>query len=69
MVTSNAYDTVFYATYVGGLPGGTSGAGASVDLYLYDQATGDLMVGGTGEPVCNPCSFALGTGAAGAPVV
>jgi hypothetical protein len=64
--TSNAIDTVLYATYTGALTGMPEGTGASLDLYLYDQATGKAMVGGKGADVCNPCSFDLGTGAAGA---
>ena len=63
--TSNAIDTVLYATYAGGLPGMPPGSGASLDVYLYDQATGQPMTGGNGTAVCNPCSFNLGAGGGG----
>jgi hypothetical protein len=65
--TSNAYDTVLSATYAGGLTGVPAGAGASLSIFLYDQASGQPMIGGGGE-VCNPCTFAMGLGgAAGQP--
>ena len=63
--TSNSLDTTLYATYTGGLPGISAGSGASVDLYLYDQATGQPMIGGGGTAVCNPCTFDLGAGSSG----
>jgi hypothetical protein len=60
-----SFDTTIFATYTGGLPGAAPGSGASIDLYLYDQATGQPMIGGGGSEVCNPCTFGLGTGPAG----
>ncbi len=65
-----ALDTIFVMSYVGGLPGAVSGGsvvGATVDLYLYDQVTGQPMVSQTGLAICNPCTFALGTGGEGDP--
>lgn len=59
-----AFDTTLYATYVGGLPGTSGGAGAEVQVYLYDQA-GTPMAVGDGPAICNPCTFALGDGADG----
>ncbi|HWH69484.1 MAG TPA: hypothetical protein VNT26_08875, partial [Candidatus Sulfotelmatobacter sp.] len=64
-LVSNVFDTTLYATYSGGLPGGSAGMGASLELYLYDQATGEPMLGSAGTAVCNPCTFNLGTGGAG----
>jgi hypothetical protein len=54
--------------YTGGLPGvpvpGGVLAEASVDLYLYDDATGQPMtvVGGS-SAVCAPCSFTVSSSA------
>jgi hypothetical protein len=62
-----SYDTVLYATYAGGLPGTPVGAGASLDLYLFDQASGQPMIAEAGTAVCNPCSFPLGRGGSDAP--
>ena len=63
-----ALDTTFVMSYMGGLPGAVSGGGtlgATVALYLYDQVTGQPMLSGTGVAICNPCTFALGTGGQG----
>jgi hypothetical protein len=62
----NAVDSILYATYTGGLTGvPTNDAGATLEFYLYDQQTGQPMIGGGGTAVCNPCTFNLG-GAGGA---
>ena len=59
----NAVDSILYATYTGGLTGvPTSNAGATLEFYLYDQQTGQPMLGGGGTAVCNPCTFNLGAG-------
>ena len=63
--TQFTFDTTLFATYTAGLAGVPPGSGATVDLYLYDQTTGQPMIGGGGTTVCNPCSFALGAGADG----
>jgi len=63
--TQFTFDTTVFATYTAGLSGVPPGAGATVDLYLYDQASGQPMIGGGGTTVCNPCSFPLGAGAGG----
>lgn len=57
--TPYTFDTSMFMTYAGGLAGSPPGAGASVDLYLLDDA-GGFLVGGGGGPVCAPCSFQLG---------
>jgi len=59
-----AFDSEFFLTYSGGVAGIPDGGGADVDIYLFDEATGSPMVGGGGSDVCNPCTFAMGTGAA-----
>jgi hypothetical protein len=62
----NAIDSVLYATYTGGLTGvPTNNAGATLELYLYDQQTGQPMISGGGTDVCNPCTFNLGAGGGG----
>src|SRR4030095_1439585 len=33
---------------------------ATVEFYLYDEQTGQLMVGAGGTPVCGPCTYQLG---------
>lgn len=53
------YDQSLYATYTAGLAGTAPGAGASIDLYLYDLS-GDLPLQNQGQDVCNPCTFDLG---------
>jgi hypothetical protein len=63
--TQFTFDTTLFATYTGGLTGVPPGSGATVDLYLYDQATGQPMIGGGGTTVCDPCSFPLGSGSDG----
>lgn len=59
--TQYTFDTTIFATYTPGLAGIPAGAGATVDLYLYDQATGSPMKGAGGADVCNPCTFPLGS--------
>lgn len=59
----NAVDSIIYATYTGGLTGvPTNDTGATLEFYLYDQQTGQPMLGGGGTAVCNPCTFNLGIG-------
>jgi hypothetical protein len=58
------FDTSLVALYSSGIGGLPQGAGASLDVYLYDDL-GALMTGLSGTPVCNPCTFDLGTGGAG----
>jgi hypothetical protein len=57
--TAFTFDSVLFATYAPGLGGLPPGAGATLDLYLYDN-TGAFMKSGTLQNVCAPCSFALG---------
>jgi hypothetical protein len=61
--TQNTFDTQFFMTYSGGLAGSPAGAGATVDLYVFDQVTGQPLKATGGANVCNPCSYALGTDA------
>lgn len=58
--TPGTLDTELFMTYTAGLPGTPSGAGASVDLYLFTD-TGTPMTN-NGTTVCGPCSFTLGSG-------
>jgi len=58
------FDTSLFALYTAGIGGLPQGAGASLDVYLYDDS-GALMTGLSGTPICNPCTFDLGTGGAG----
>lgn len=60
----NTIDTQFFITYVSGQGGLPAGSGADVDLYLFDEATSDLLLSGTGTAVCDPCTFSMGTGPA-----
>jgi hypothetical protein len=49
--TPFTFDTQFSAQYSGS-------SGATVDLYLYDRSTGQIMTGTNGD-VCNPYTFDL----------
>jgi hypothetical protein len=60
--TPYSYDTTIYITYTGGLAGSPPGSGATVDVYLYDEATGQLLSDATGTPVCNPCTESVDAG-------
>jgi hypothetical protein len=63
MTDPNAVDSILYATYSGGLTGvPTNNAGATLEFYLYDQQTGQPMLGAGGTAVCNPCTYNLGAG-------
>jgi hypothetical protein len=55
------FDQTIFATYTAGLAGTPAGAGATLDVYLYDN-TGDVPLQNQGLDVCNPCTFALGGG-------
>jgi len=56
---------ILSATYLGGVAGLPAGAGATVELYLYND--NGSPIGGLASPVCAPCSYALGNGGTGAP--
>ncbi len=53
------FDSTIYMTYTAGLAGTPSGSGATVDVYLYDEDTGQLLGDPASGPVCNPCSVSL----------
>jgi hypothetical protein len=55
--TQYTFDTTLFVTYNASLAGG-DGQSAKVDLYLFDEQTGRLLRGSTGE-VCGPCTFNL----------
>lgn len=57
--TPYTFDTTLYMTYTAGLAGTPTGGGATVDVYLYDEATGQMLGDATGTPVCNPCAVSL----------
>jgi len=54
----NTFDTTLYAAYTSGLGGTPAGAGAMVDVFLY-ESTDEPMTSRIGAEVCNPCSFTL----------
>ncbi len=59
--TPVAFDTQFTVTYIAGLPGSSGAASsAQVDIYLFDDSTGDPMKSASTTDVCNPCSFVFG---------
>ena len=61
--TSNTFDTTIFVTYYGGLIDNQTPSGASVDLYLFDQTTGEPLLSATNDyEICNPCTFDLGPG-------
>jgi hypothetical protein len=57
--TPNTFDQTIFATYTAGLAGTPAGAGATVNLYLFDN-TGNTPLQHNGLNVCNPCSFPIG---------
>jgi hypothetical protein len=57
--TTYTFDTSMFMNYVGGQAGIPSGSGATVDVYLFDEASGELVTDAVGTPVCNPCSTTL----------
>lgn len=57
--TQFTFDTTMFMNYSGARGGCPDGGGATVDLYLFDQATSQPMTGGGGVPVCNPCTYLL----------
>jgi hypothetical protein len=61
--TQNTFDTQIFMTYSGGLAGSPAGAGAQVELYFFDQTTGQPVKSASNQNVCNPCTYALGTDA------
>lgn len=63
--TQFTFDTSFFSTYTGGVQACPPGQPcAFVELYLFDETTGALLEGVSG-PVCNPCTYPLGSGDAG----
>lgn len=59
--TPFTFDTNISMTYMGGLPGFPTGTGATVDLTIFDEATGLPMKTATNQDVCNPCTTVLDT--------
>lgn len=57
--TPYSFDTTMFYTYSAGLAGEPGGPGATVETYLYDDNTGELLADATGSPVCNPCVMQL----------
>lgn len=57
--TQYTFDTTIFMTYTPGLANVPAGPGATVDLYLYDQADAKSFMMNNGQPVCNPCTFLL----------
>ncbi len=55
--TQNTFDTSFFITYTGGLPDGTGNGNAPINIYIFDDLTGQPLKSATNIDVCNPCSF------------
>ncbi len=56
---AGAVDTVIHATYDSGQGEQPGGAGAEMDLYLFDRDSGSALEASGGGAVCNPCTFNL----------
>lgn len=61
--TQDTFDTNLFMTYSSGL-GGIEPGNATVDLYIFDSATGQPLIGHANE-VCNPATSTLGGEALG----
>ena len=64
--TKFTFDTVINMVYVGGQNGAAPGSGGvHVELFLFNNNTGDLLLSGgtTGVAVCDPCPADLDAGA------
>lgn len=59
--TQFTFDTTFFVTYLGGIGNTDLTPGASIDLFIYDDLTGQPLKSLTSIDVCNPCSFAVST--------
>ena len=57
--TPYTFDNSMFMTYTAGLAGQPSGSGATVDVYLFDEATGQPLSDAVGTLVCYPCSVSL----------
>src|SRR5262245_29844976 len=51
-----SFDTTLYISWSAGLGGSGAGTRGTVNLFLYDAQTNDLMRSASNAPVCNPCS-------------
>jgi hypothetical protein len=58
----NEFDSYLEITYLGGLDGVPDGGGATVSLYLLDNA-GVPLKSASNADVCNPCVFGVSNGA------
>jgi hypothetical protein len=56
----NEFDTAIEMVYAAGLAGLPAGSGVTVDLFLFDDATGLALESATGAPVCDPYTVTLG---------
>ncbi|MBP9663274.1 MAG: VCBS repeat-containing protein [Pyrinomonadaceae bacterium] len=59
--TQFTFDTTFFVTYLGGIGNDDLAPGASIDLYIFDDLTGQPLKSLTNIDVCNPCSFTVNT--------
>ncbi|MBK9474646.1 MAG: T9SS type A sorting domain-containing protein [bacterium] len=57
--TPYTFDTSMFMTYTAGLAGQPSGGGATVDVYLFDEATGQPLGDAVGGLTCYPCTVNL----------
>lgn len=62
--TQFTFDTTIFANYTGGVSAecAVGQPCAFVQLYLFDQATGQPLTGANAQDVCNPCNFSIGSG-------
>lgn len=63
LTATNTFDTQIFVTYTAGQAGLSNGAtgGATIDMYLFDENTGNVIEQLDGSPICSPCSFPMGT--------
>jgi len=59
LTTTNSFDTSVHFTYASGRGSLPAGSGATVDVYLYDQDTEDLLRNDAADPICAPCAVSL----------
>ena len=56
----NTFDSQIFVAYAGPSPDVSPDPAATVDIYLFDETTGQVLLDDTGTVVCDPCSFPLG---------
>lgn len=59
--TSFTFDTQVFATYAGEAANPPPG-GSTVDVFMFDNLTGQPLKGSNNAAVCNPCALGIGSG-------